>query len=57
MIALEFMKLLGQGGKESFGNLMIIRPILLWSDWWKFIILNRVIGRQQIGLKLGNFLL
>ena len=28
--------------RGTFGTLMIMRSIFLWSDWWKFSILNRV---------------
>ena len=37
------LDILGKG-RGAFGTFMIMRTILLWSDWWKFSIWNEVMG-------------
>ena len=41
----------GTSWKRAFCTFMVIKPILLWSDWWKFSIWDGVMKNQPIRMK------
>ena len=54
MIDLWGLQDLETGWRGVFATFVIIRPILPWSDWWKFSIWNGMMGSQLICLMCGN---
>ena len=50
MIEMVASQDLGQG-EGSLWYFMIMRALLVWIDWWKFSILNWVMGNQLMRMK------